>query len=535
MKAPNMVLNHHYVRFKVRRFASRFLSFARNLGFSSDPPRANFEEPVLLLGGGQETADLIVTLRQFSLTVVAVHEPFSAGGTGPHSLRMSRHKFFRFAERTKYRVVVGYYTVKGDKDSFLETVRYAREVGRYQGRLTHLAALNDLHRYKPTRYLFAGFASSGNMIFQNILLEIIQRTSKNETPLSDPISGKLASYAINHTHSLLRCFERYFSLDLMTAVGSPTHIKFGQVLFQSNDRYLAVSGVAMRPYAWSPEWFSNHEPITAEALGFYESQGYQIIAIVRHPLDVIVSNAAKMSSVLDGPKRPEIALSNPRWFESILDRVMKYMASLSQHKDKVHILYYENLLADPVSEIRKLTTLIRRPIPDEELRSIFRKFENVPVAGAKHFWQPGAGKWTRYLGEEHLRIVRNTNLIEVASCFGYAIREADFNGRPLDRINHLRLPDGEKIAWMDAILHIPIGTDFCFDGDLVALGKPNAEIECFVSRADEESARVFLQSMEFTELVESGDWRESSIFDRTVHEVLCGRHVSGRASFSGAF
>ena len=513
------------------------------LGAQTDPDQPRYA----VIGGKHEIQDILEICSAFSLSIVAHHEPGQkrrhhaeirpsnsalrsyakdAGQSTPEPARavpsVGPKEFAQVLQSPNITLIVAAVTVSDQEDSFLETSRYAREQLGFGGRILHLAALCDLYQFPPHRLLLTGVASSGNMIFQNILFDLLEHSTK-PNPLTDVrLAGRAASFAVNHLVSVRRLFSEYLhdgSLEAITA--SSTHMGIGQCLIQTDDQYCALAGFPLRSYAWGTQWAATHEPITEHTVDFYEANGYSILYILRHPLDVIISNAAKTSSVLPGERRPELALENLEWFEDFVKVMCGYMRGLASQKDRLAFVRYESLLTDPTSEIDKLAAAFDIRVPDGLQSEIWAKLDGVPVAGREHFWAPGTEKWKSRLHHGHRDIVMSTELPALCAELGYSLSADDFNGRRQDTPDlppdvKLALP---KMAWIDAVLEIPIGKPATLAGDIVRVENADGLVG-FFDHAHEQRGRALMASAELKALVESAYMTGHPPVATTVREFL---------------
>ncbi len=406
--------------------------------------------------------------------------------------------------------MVASYSVNDQSDAFLEACAYARANG-VAGEPLHISALCDLYRFPPRRVLLAGIASSGNMVFQNILVELLKSARPRgllrrlnpwrapQTVLDHPAAHRFASVSLHHLDSIRRLVGRAFGVGMHSVIGSPTHCDVGQCLVRGPDFYAAVGGLPLRHHAWAGEWSASHEPPTADCIAFYRRNGYRIVYILRHPLDVIVSLAAKVAGAVPGEKDAGPVLSDAEWFGAALDTVARYYVEILNHRQALHFVRYENLMAEPVREIGRLARHLESHVTDEDARRIWRLFDGVAVAGAQHFWQPGEGKWRTHLGRGHRDAVMSSELVKTAAAMGYGIDPADFGGR-----DETRPADGSRfprLVWVDAILEIPIGKPLTMRGDLVRVENRPLGITGYFCGAAERAGRELLASEELALLV----------------------------------
>ncbi len=500
-----------------------------------------------VLDGGHEAKSILELLCALGLDIVAHHDSrfqqsfrqryglsksgikqaiIALGGASSRVKEIpsvSKREFARLINSGGVELIVASYRVDADGDQFLAACDYAvRELG-FSRRCLHLSALCDIFQFPARRHLLTGIASSGNMIFQN-LLEGILAYDSSEPLLQTHAAGRLvASFALQHLESIRRLFSRTIGDVAVTEVlASGTHERYGQCLVQKEDQYCSLSGLPLRSFAWGSKWTSSHEPMMGPTVDFYKEQGYDIIYILRHPLDVIVSNAGKISSVLSGDRRPRLELDNQQWFTDIVQTVCKHYEALSAHRRELKFVRYEQLMADPVEEIGRLASYVAVDLDAGARRSLWERLDGAPVAGKGHFWDPRAGKWKEHLGPVHRDIVLQSSLPELAQGFGYEIDPAGFA-----RIADKQAPDEKldeadlaRLAWIDAILEIPIGKPASLAGDLVRIENKELGLVGFFDGQHERQGRALMSSPSLDRLVRSAFWYDRQSVPNTVREYL---------------
>jgi hypothetical protein len=501
-----------------------------------------------VLGAKHETQGIIDLLLALGLSIDACHEvafteesPPRRGAFGSFANalagmrasactalvkaipRVGKDEFARLINDEGAGLIVAPYHVANGTDPFLNACTYAAETLGFKGRPLHLAALCDLFQFPGTRHLLTGLASSGNMVFQRVLEGLLQQQTTAPVLERDPKNHLLASFALNHLESIRTVFCEFISdVSVNEVLASGTHLNFGQCLVQKDDQYCAISGLPLRSYAWGGRWTSSHEPIKAQTADFYRKQGYEVVYILRHPLDVIVSNAAKLSTVVPGKRRPELALGNLQWFSDIVRTVGKHYEHLGEHGADLKCVRYEALIADPDKEISRLAAFLDVETSASLRESIWKSVDGVPIAGRQHFWDPRAGKWKEFLGPQHREIVFASSLPELARRFGYAMEPADFGGSLVreDSLGSVEPEALDRLAWIDAILEIPIGKPTTFAGDLVRVENHELGLVGFFDNEHADAGQSLLSSPKLERLVRSAFWHEHKPVPSTVRAYL---------------
>ncbi len=484
----------------------------------------------LVLGGRHETQTILHVLHAFGIRVIAQHDetapPDQSGSVPLKSSTIAQYAQLAHCpkprivsgvpqvERTRAKellrtrnvgLIVASHHVTDDEDQFLDACKYAREQLGFTGQPIHLASLCDLFQYPGTRYLLAGIASSGNMVFQRILTALLQQRAA-PTPLSmNTVAQLLASFALYHARSLQRLFARHMSCDMDAVLLSATNTQFGQCLIQTDERYSALFGLPLKSYAWAGESTGTHEQVNTEMLSFYARQGYELIYILRHPLDIIVSLAAKMSSVTPGKQRPELALNHEQWFDDAVTTLVRYYEGFLQHQRELKTVHYEQLFSNPLAEIEKLAGLIGMTVSQDQAAAIWQSVDGRPVSGDRHFFAPGAGKWQRYLTAKHRDVVMSSSLPQLAHAFGYEITAGDFSDAP-DAPETDEASVDPRFSWLDAILEIPIGKPSSFTDYIERIDNDALAVRGSFDLAHRANGLALMQSPDLSLIVRAAEW-----------------------------
>lgn len=424
---------------------------------------------------------------------------FSCRGHGEGIDVVNANAFRRSVRQSDIPVLLGCIGRTG-RNSVGRLLSYAREVLGLTGDVLHPVVLCDRYSNPHKRFAVIGFPGSGNMIVQNICQELLP-SSGHPIWARDPLSAKLTSYALSYWGSLREQIAHAFDNDdCPQVVAGPTHMRYGNFYLSMRDHPIEVfvAGLPQRSHVWANPWHSGHEPLTAKTLEHFSEQNFHLLQILRHPLDLVVSNAAKIT-VASGERVPELLLQNDDWMEGMLQAVEVYYAGIAENQNAsgVTLLRYEALMADPVRTIMQLAELLGVECAESGAGAIWSALSNRPLAGAGHKWAPGAGKWRTFIPRRFVDRIRASRLREYAEAVGYRFEATDFEGSrdaiPENVCNDMYL------AWEDGRWE-------------VITGKPRALVHSDVCRVhDEESGLLALGARQYElaidRLVQSSDLR----------------------------
>ena len=142
------------------------------------------------------------------------------------------------------------------------------------------------------------------------------------------------------------------------------------------------------------------------------------VLVIRHPLDVIASMAEiKMDKT--------IARDTKGRAEHVAAYLAAGLAFAERHPDRSVLLRYEDLVAKPAEELRRLMERIGESYDDGMIANLGsgrhgHGLEDPKVHGRSEVSAEGVGRWRRDLSEEDLRIARPI-LASLAAQLGYAL------------------------------------------------------------------------------------------------------------------
>lgn len=347
-------------------------------------------------------------------------------------------------------VVIGSYGLR-ERDYFRENLLYGRNKLNLSGPILHPAFLGDFHSNPKRRYAIIGFPGSGNMILQHICSRLMPPPP---APIwaADPLSAAVSQFALCYWYSLGNYLASQFDdVGRWHDVAAPSHLRYGAIYIALRNQIspAVIAGLPQRSYIWSNPWHTSHEPLTDKALSFFSEQNIRVLQIVRHPLDLIVSNAAKITAAA-GDRAPQLLLQVDTWMEGMLQTIEAYYAAMVKHRQAkgVTFLQYADLLADPIVTIRRVADFLDVDVNDQESEVIWSDLKGSRLSGEGHFWDPRSGKWREFIPLRFAERIIGSPLHEYAKSFGFDFSEKDFIGSRADVQSYAA--DLFNIAWQDA-------------------------------------------------------------------------------------
>lgn len=401
-----------------------------------------FSRPLYLYGSGHLTEDVISFLRRRQIPIAGViRAPDDAAGRGDGSesseiLRsLSVGDYQRdTAEDQQASILISALDQSDNDDRFLDLLERACAFASHDAAILHPSALLALASETNISGLFAllGFPGSGNRIVQAILTHLYNHHLRPRQHLSNE-QQFLRDAARRHTVSVESDIKRrlghYENFRVRATRGkvnaAQTPIRILQnirVAFDNGD-FAFVKGLHSQGYFG--HYFTGHLVPREGLLGFLERMSYRPFIVVRHPLDVIVSCAAKTV------RPPQLLIDKDEWFDRTASSLVEALSHTARNRERVHLIRYEELISEPQKVIRDIAQALDVDVDDSEIEAMWDKygFKSVTPAGDVHLWRPGSGKFREYMRKEHWRKLAGLGMPEAAKALGYDFSEEDFSDR----------------------------------------------------------------------------------------------------------
>ncbi|MEM6750176.1 MAG: hypothetical protein AAGA57_03425 [Planctomycetota bacterium] len=316
-------------------------------------------------------------------------------------------------------------------------------LGRFP--LRYASTLDQGEPFTSERIFINGFPGSGNMLLQRAFELIRELAPEPPMPEREQLLGQFAweySKAVA-AHLDAPTVERFpqarrKTLAIASQYGSRYH--FFDKETERTDRLAErcqalMFGLPIPTALWGAT-HSTHEPLTPPVLDYFQHRGFRTALIVRHPLDVLISNAAKLTAGPQG-RDPLALLDHPGWLESMLRPLTAYFRHYADLRHRVTLFRYEEALQCPAVFVRRAAEMMGLELDDDRVDNLWAKIDGKPVSklGKGHFWRPGAGKYAEFMQARHIDALRASGLVDAAHALDYPIDfEAIANDtQPTDR------------------------------------------------------------------------------------------------------
>ncbi len=341
----------------------------------------------------------------------------------------------------------------------------ANELG-CRRRLLHPAFLKrHLSPPFPFGHALFGYPSSGNTLLGSLLEEFLSRRLARKKPefslptqlmraactehmtmLSDTVfraARALGAWAIQGR--LIRVGE----FDLALSAGPRQELEAERGLPSPHFVYLA--GLGGFPHIMGQS-YASHEVVDEALLAEMKSLNLDVFVACRHPLDIIVSLAAKHW------RPPDAVLHDLAWFAGVAENLKTWYQAALARSAGLTMVRYEELLERPLAVIPRLAQAAGYELAGEAEaamlaeahigRTLQQPGSSAALFESGHLWQPGAGKWRERLSRDHVEILEDLGYARFLADLGY---DADFAGPLRDREAPAEpiAMDAAWLAWHD--------------------------------------------------------------------------------------
>ena len=328
----------------------------------------------------------------------------------------------RECERTSYRyahlplIVVGGGVGGPERSGFDDAVRVIVNDLDLPVRVFHGAFLADHVRVNQEGQVFLlGFPGAGSGALHPVLAELVSRRA---TPLGAK-EAFLADLARDyHEHTLIPALEGLFDLggrhasQASTVAGDRVRLE----LQLSHERLAMLLNLRSKPCLFEAV-HTSHEAPGDDVLERARRLGRTVVVTVRHPLDLIVSWAARLSHP------PEAVVASLEWFRHMASAVQAYYEAALQQGHRTVLCKYEDLVDHPGRTIQTVAHALGVDMGQSEAEDLWERvgFRRVlaPPVGAAGRWHAGRESWRAVLGPAHVDVLTALRFPELLAALGY--------------------------------------------------------------------------------------------------------------------
>lgn len=405
---------------------------------------------ILIYGYGRSAKIFMANAVKYGFSIRAIHHKKRFFPSLLSTNEVSEARFIEIANTCNLPIVIT--NIRHKHKNFKKAINHLRNTLHLTNQILHPTFLCDYYKSDQQRYHLRGFPGSGNMVFQTILDQILRSDEFTIKYKPDRLHTLMVEYAFSYWLSLTHELnDLYDSSEITSKITSPKYIKTTSYAISLKDKDPGLpqfDGFPCHAYVWSNPWGGDHSPLTTESIDFFESQRFLNIQLLRHPLDVLISNANK--AVCTSQYSVNDILKNDIWFNEILTQITEYYTLIVKNKKKVHVTKYEDLMDNPITTIQHFSTILGSTLPAATCEQIWKSVDGAKLSS---YWQPGKNKWKKYLTIRHKEAITASGLINIAQDLGYKINLNQLKDENHSQSNNISDIDLYLIAVRDALDH----------------------------------------------------------------------------------
>jgi hypothetical protein len=278
-----------------------------------------------------------------------------------------------------------------------------------------LAAHLDLRH--DGNVLLAGFPAAGENVMAPILGRLLARRPRAAGPREELFSRLSHDY---HHHTLMPALDELFDLGgRFASRGWSVEGDRIRVEMRLSHARRATLCNLRSPTFLHERLHSTHERLTDATVARFRQMGWTIVAIVRHPVDLLVASGTRLT------RDPASMLADLEWFRSMAVLVKDYYECLLGQGDHVAAVRREDLLRAPARTICRLGEAVGVEVSAEQATAIWdaATLEGAagdPDAQTGHGAAPSPRAWRQLLDPRHAGILRDLGYGPLLGALGYA-------------------------------------------------------------------------------------------------------------------
>ena len=397
-------------------------------------------------------------------------------------LDLSRKIFFRSSSSDNPHV---FFYAQSEKESYYEGKGLLEAFANIKKSLqlskvpAHISNLSRNYSFQKKRFFAVGAPGSGNMIFSHICMEILKfRALDSTSPKTDSVGHFFEKQSLFYMAFVRACLRLALKPFLIADSIGPEG--FGHCFYQAtvsknklkkggDDGILEffVSALPLNHQSWANPIHSSHAKLLIQDLKEFRLTNTDVIQIVRHPLDNLLSIVSKIAfySAPSSLGLRDVVISKllntDPWFYTLFDAIQAYYENICKNRELMNIIKYEDLFENPKRTTQKMATYLRRSISDDEASKIYSSLASKTFVGNGHRWKPGSDKWKRYIPRKYQSFLDRSNLRKVCQMLDYDT--PDFSQLPIPNRAFIPQASNERLALEEIRYYILINKQPFFE------------------------------------------------------------------------
>lgn len=297
--------------------------------------------------------------------------------------------------------------------------------------------------------IIMGFNRSGTNVINSIVKEL---NLKNKVKFKSDIFEKKK---FDNFYNNFKKESKKNSLNF----SSYSAVKFNKLDFFSADsnNFIYIENISFKKEK-IVEIFRVYAKPNNKMINQFLDNGSKIINVIRNPLDILVSNAFEIENFTEymypNLFKKEVFeknrmlygnyyLQNKNWLNSLINNISRYYLQSIKYENDTEKIFYEDLLNNPIKEIKKIGQFLNIPSNSYDAPSIWQKIGMKNLKKYKtHFFKPSLNKYKEYLDPEiQKKLVKKPELKKILNHYGYIFEISNnfhsFENKSVSRINKL--------------------------------------------------------------------------------------------------
>lgn len=353
---------------------------------------------------------------------------------------ISKNDFEQIIIKDQYTIILAHNECNNFIDIISYISKYHKQIKKYYHPVSFLKKSNFFKRFvKKTEYkhIITGFPGSGNIIYQKIFQEINIIKSKKFMIKKKEEYENLSKYFASLFHNTILNFVKEFlskktkkEIDYIVPVLVRNFIGFYYVKFKDDKNYSMINNIPIYQHLWEDHFVGQHGLNDKSFFSKFENIFYKQVYILRHPLDIITSNAGKIMMEITGERTNIVNLVNHKnYLLPMIDALINYLEILIKNRKDYIFLSYEDLIINPKKTISKVSNHLKMKLTNNEINKIQFKLlgknlvddQEFTSRNKKHFWNMEFNKYKKYIFNDNLNYIKKTRLNKLCDYFGYSI------------------------------------------------------------------------------------------------------------------
>lgn len=347
---------------------------------------------------------------------------------------ISKNEFEQIITKDQYTIILAH----NKYNNFIDIISYISKYHKQIKKFYHpVSFFKGFPKKKEYKNIIVGFPGSGNIVYQKIFQEINIIKSQKFMIEKRGEYESLSKYFASLFHNTILNFVKEFlikktkkEIDYIVPVPVRNFKGFYYVKFKDDKNYSMINNIPIYQHLWEDHFVGQHGLNDKSFFSKFENIFYKQVCILRHPLDIIVSNAGKIMMEITGERTNVVNLVNHKnYLLPMIDALINYLEILIKNRKDYFFFSYEDLLINPNNAISKISNHLKIKLTNNEInkiqlqllgKNLVNDYESTSRI-QKHFWNMEFNKYKKYIYNDNLKYIKKSKLNKLCNNFGYSI------------------------------------------------------------------------------------------------------------------